>query len=111
MGVEQQHASLTLMHRRHPELGPLVLAIRSFFHQCRHLVNETSGMVRQKFYERKIGKEERRSRQKLNGKQMYLKQLMAQLKENRDLNEPCGSGFQQGVIKGHGALYDKLRSQ
>ena len=39
-GVEQQHASLTLLHRMHPELSAETLSLRAMLHQTRHLYTD-----------------------------------------------------------------------
>lgn len=111
-GVEQGHGSVAVVHRLHPDYSVPMLAARSLAHQARALFATPSQAGPLEKAEAKLGKLQKRSPEKICGRQIFLADAFAALKtELAKSGQTLTNEMRLRVMREHGSTYKNLPLQ
>ena len=103
LAVEQQHGSIAVVHRAHPDLGMRMASIRSYLHMCRFLLREPLEMRQHQRLVARVASVRRRLRHGVSARNAYMKELHAATKEANP-----GASVARAVLARHHDLYEAL---
>jgi hypothetical protein len=107
--VERQHASATLVKKHHPEYGTESLVSRAFFHTLRLcLPGQSPEEKRLAAQQRKLDKLVRKAPQRITGRQVFVKDLMAQASERKARGKETPASVNKTIIKRHGPRWQQM---
>ena len=108
--VEQAHGSGAMMMRRHPALEMMSLTARMSIHNCRMLVSLSSLEKHLSRFELLLEKTDRQlsNVNKTGPRQMYVKELIAEVNSKRHMDLNRGITVRRDVFKKHGKTFGDL---
>ena len=106
--AEQSHASITAVHRHHPEASAEHVALRAALHACRHLFHEADDARREKTLRDKVARIKRKRGHAVLGRNVFYAEYVQETKRARPTLGPLPTGAQQQLLTKANRLYGLL---
>ena len=100
--AEQSHASITVVHRHHPEASAEQVALRAGLHACRHLFHDTDAAKREQALTRKLDAVSRKLGHAISGRNMFCSEFMKEAVPSAFGSQaPCARLARQAFARHH----------
>jgi len=104
--AEQSHASITAIHRYHPEASADQVALRAGLHACRHLFHDTDVAKREQALGHKVATIKRKVGHTISGRNVFCAEFIKGVTQSRLSNQ--SQDVRRQVFAKHHHHYDLL---